>query len=771
MLWGTRAGSTGNDSGQGIATDAGSNVYVTGQYTNTFTLYNSSTTAFSNTLSNVAGSLGDVFIAKYNGFTGDVSWAARAGSTGADIGYSIVTDTGSNVYVTGQYTNTFTLYNSSTTAFSNTLSNVAGTVGDVFVAKYNGFTGDVSWAARATSNGADVGYSLTTDTGSNVYVTGQYTNTFTLYNSSETAFSNTLANVAGTVGDVFVAKYNGFTGAVSWAARATSNGSDIGYGIVTDLGTNVYVSGQYSNTLTIYNSNTTSFGNTLSNVGANGSFLGKYDTNSGSVISANSTRSNVSASSISVLSVAYDATSSNVYVSGYYNGVFIAYDQKQNPVFTPDPVPVQSSFLAKYTPNGQILWFAKQAAVTTAAAQSVTVDASGNVYVTGQYTGTMNVFSSSGTQFSNTLANSGSSDVFIIKYSSTGNVTWAARAGSLGADVGNSIITDPGSNVYVTGQYGGLLTIYNSSGTAFSNTLAQIVGFDAFILKYDGFTGNVSWVARAGSAGSDAGVGITSDTGSNVYTTGYYNGTMTFYNSSTTAFSNTLAQIGGADVFIAKYDRNTGNVLWVTRAGSAGTDVGQGIATDAGSNVYVTGYYTGTMALYNSSTTQFSNTLASFGGGFQDIFIAKYNSFTGDVIWATRIGSSSSNDIGYGVATDSYSNVYVAGYYAPSTVAFYNASGTPVFNNQPSTSGSNDIFVTKYNGTTGDFIWSAIAGANGTDQGYGIAVDPLGSQIYVCGVHGTTQPNFFDSRGEPYLASTTGSTVAGGVVSRIPINL
>ena len=437
-------------------------------------------------------------------------------------------------------------------------------------------------------------------------------------------------------------------------------------------------------------------------------------------------------------------------------------------MFTPDPVPVQSSFLAKYTPNGQILWFAKQAAVTTAAAQSVNVDPTGNVYVTGQYTGTMNVFSSSGTQFSNTLANSGSSDVFIIKYSSSGNVTWAARAGGTGTDIGYGITTDAGSNVYVTGVYAALLTLYNSSGTAFSNTLAVIGGSDVFVAKYNGVTGDVTWAARAGSTVNDLGWGITTDIGSNVYITGQYGGTMTLYNSSGTAFSNTLLQVGGIDVFIAKYNGFTGGVTWAARAGSSGTDIGYGIATDPGTNVYVTGQYTGTMTLYNSSGTQFSNTLAQIGG--VDIFIAKYNGFTGDVTWAARAGSTNA-DQGQGIDTDSYSNVYVTGYYSPSNAIFYNASGTPVFNNQPSTSGSNDIFVTKYNGTTGDFIWSANAGANATDQGLGVAVDPLGSQIYVCGVHGTTQPTFYDSRGEPYLVSTTGSTVAGGVVSRIPINL
>jgi len=765
VLWGARAGSAGADIGYGIVTDAGSNVYVTGQYTGTMTLYNSSGTTFSNTLGTLTGS--DVFIAKYNGFTGNVTWAARAGSAGADIGYGIVTDSGSNVYVTGQYTGTMTLYNSSGTTFSNTLGTLTGS--DVFIAKYNGFTGDVTWAARAGSAGGDVGYGITTDPGSNVYVTGYYNGTMTLYNSSGTAFSNTLGSLGSN--DIFISKYSGITGDVTWVGRAGSVGSDIGYGIATDLGSNVYVGGQYFGTLTLYNSDTTSFANTLAPTSTNNSFLAKYDTNSGSVISANSTRSNVSASSISVLAVAYDATSSNIYVAGSYNGVFVAYDQTQNPVFTPTPVPVQSSFLAKYTPNGQILWFARQAAVTTATGQSVKVDPTGNVYMTGQYTGTMTIYNSSGSAFSNTLTNAGSSDVFILKYNSAGNVIWAARAGSTGNDIGYAIATDAGSNVYVAGNYTGLMTIYNSSGTFFSNTLALVGGQDGFLFKYNGFTGDVTWVTRIASsaAGNEFVFGVAADISGNVYITGQYSSTaLTLYNSNKTSFANTFATIGTNDAFVAKYNGFTGDVIWGARSGSVTSTYGYSIETDSGSNVYVTGQYGGgTMIFYNSSTSQFANTLPAIGGT-GDIFTVKYDGITGNVLWAARAGTTGP-ELGTGIAVDGYSNVYLVGQ-SSGTLIFYNASKIPFFK-QILTLGGQDGFVAKYNGFTGDVLWAANCGAAGTDSVNGIAIDPLGSQIYIGGVHGTTQPTFYDSNGEPYLVSATGSTVAGAFISRVPINL
>jgi hypothetical protein len=67
-------------------------------------------------------------------------------------------------------------------------------------------------------------------------------------------------------------------------------------------------------------------------------------------------------------------------------------------------------------------------------------------------------------------------------------------------------------------------------------------------------SGTVQTVARAGSAGSDEGYGITVDSSGNVYVTGIYAGTMTFYNYDGTVFGTTLAQIGSDDMFIAKYN-------------------------------------------------------------------------------------------------------------------------------------------------------------------------------------------------------------------------
>jgi hypothetical protein len=81
---------------------------------------------------------------------------------------------------------------------------------------------------------------------------------------------------------------------------------------------------------------------------------------------------------------------------------------------------------------------------------SVCNDASGNVFVTG-------TFSSQNITFgSYTLTKTGagySTDIFLVKYDSQGNVLWAKSAGGTSDDSGESVCVDTNGNVFVTGYF------------------------------------------------------------------------------------------------------------------------------------------------------------------------------------------------------------------------------------------------------------------------------------------------------------------------------
>ena len=148
VSWATSIGGTGTDSGEGIATDSGGNVYVIGKYSGSVTIG-------STTLTTVSVGSYDAFVAKYD-TSGTVQWAKSIGGMSSEYGYGIATDNGGNVYVIGEYQGTATF------APGTTLTSASGTR-DAFVAKYD-TSGTVQWAKSIRWNEfTDTGYGISTD--------------------------------------------------------------------------------------------------------------------------------------------------------------------------------------------------------------------------------------------------------------------------------------------------------------------------------------------------------------------------------------------------------------------------------------------------------------------------------------------------------------------------------------------------------------------------------------------------------------------------------
>jgi hypothetical protein len=354
--------------------------------------------------------------------------------------------------------------------------------------------------------------------------------------------------------------------------------------------------------------------------------------------------------------------------------------------------------------------------------RSIATDATGNVYVTGHYTGTVTIFNAGGTTFG-TLANSGSAAAFVVKYNTSGTAQWATRIDGTGNDQGRSIATDATGNVYVTGFYASSpVTIFNAGGTSFG-TLANSGSNAAFVVKYN-TSGTAQWATRIDGTGNDGGQGIATDADGNVYVTGFYTGTVTILNADETSFG-TLDNSGSLAAFVVKYN-TSGAAQWATRIDGTSADEGYGIATDATGNVYVSGRYDSIpVTVFNANGTTFG-TLANSGSGAA--FVVKYNT-SGTAQWATRIDGTG-NDQGWGIATDATGNVYVTGYYT-GTVTIFNADETTF--GTLANSGSNAAFVVKYN-TSGTTQWATRIDGTGGDQGQSIATDATGN-VYVTGYY------------------------------------
>jgi hypothetical protein len=361
-------------------------------------------------------------------------------------------------------------------------------------------------------------------------------------------------------------------------------------------------------------------------------------------------------------------------------------------------------FIVKYNAAGTVLWAKRAGGTGPDEGSSISTDASGNIYVTGYFISPTITFGTT------TLSNVGYMDIFIAKYDAAGNVLWAKSAGDNGDDWGLSVSTDASGNVYVTGYT-------NSATITFGTTILPSAGGngDIFIAKYDA-AGTVLWAKRAGGTDNDGGTSVTTDASGNVYVTGRFaSPNITF--GTTTLTNDAGVSSGYFDIFIAKYDA-AGAVLWAKSAGGTNIDFCYGVTTDAIGNVYVTGYF-------ESATLNFGTTTITNAGnvGYADMFIAKYDA-AGTVLWAKRAGGTD-DDLGYSVSTDASGDVYVMGSFYSSTITF----GTTILTN--ANAGGADIFIAKYD-AAGTLLWAKLAGGTSGDEGSSIATDASGN-VYVTG--------------------------------------
>jgi len=386
-----------------IAVDGTGNVYVTGQ------------SAGSGTVTK------DYATIKYNS-AGDTQWVRRYNGPGNenDYGYAVEVDGTGNVYVTG-------------------MSTGSGTERDYLTIKYNS-TGDTLWVRRynGPGNGTDYAVALAVDRTGNVYVTGYSAGIGT----GDADYATIKYNSAGDT--LWVRRYNG-----------PGNGFDIARALAVDGTGNVYVTGYTFGSGTGYDYVTIKYnsaGDTL--------WVRRYNGPGNGFDFA--------------LALAVDGTG-NVYVIGYGHGSGTGYDYAT----------------IKYNSAGDTLWVRRYNGPGNGAdwANAIAVDGAGNVYVTGSSFGSGTVndyatikYNSAGdtlwvaryngpgndADVAYGLAMDGTGNVYVtgnstgsgtgddyatVKYNSAGVKQWVERYNGPGngCDMANALAVDGTGNVYMTG--------------------------------------------------------------------------------------------------------------------------------------------------------------------------------------------------------------------------------------------------------------------------------------------------------------------------------
>jgi hypothetical protein len=333
----------------------------------------------------------------------------------------------------------------------------------------------------------------------------------------------------------------------------------------------------------------------------------------------------------------------------------------------------------------------------------VATDPQGNVYVIGDFQGTVN-FDPNGTPVNLTAAagpNDSGVDGYLAKYSPTGTLLWVQQFATDASDIVQAVglTVDAAGNVlvdgWITGQTTfGAITLPGTGGGAAGASSA------AFVAKAD-TNGNILWADQLGGTTVTTSTwcwSVAADAAGNVFVGGAFSGKQTIG-------ASTLKSVGSWDGFIAKLDTG-GAVIWAKNvAAGPGYVETSSIGVDKSGNVYASGPFEGTTHFGAQSLTS---------AGDYDIYAIKLTT-NGALVWARDIGGAA-NDWGGQLALDRSGNVYVSG----ST------------NGDPSVSFSGgQAFVAKLS-NGGSLLWTREYGSGSEDFAGSLALDSAGN-VYVGG--------------------------------------
>jgi hypothetical protein len=230
-------------------------------------------------------------------------------------------------------------------------------------------------------------------------------------------------------------------------------------------------------------------------------------------------------------------------------------------------------FISKLDTNGNWLWAVKGGGVDTDSGQSIAVNGSGGVWVTGNFHGPAVFGTHSLTSVGDTA------DIFVARLNQDGTYSWVSHAGSIGTNNSVSIAVDESGNSWIGAHFWGTLNFFF---VGFFTSIYSDGLSDGLVAKLDP-NGTWLWSSRVGGASGCNLSDIAVNGSGSVWVSGF------FYEDAIFG-SITLTSEGSRDVFAAKMD-GSGTWLWASGGGSPEMDEGMQIACDIFGNSYLTGYY------------------------------------------------------------------------------------------------------------------------------------------------------------------------------------
>jgi hypothetical protein len=291
-----------------------------------------------------------------------------------------------------------------------------------------------------------------------------------------------------------------------------------------------------------------------------------------------------------------------------------------------NPLTFPDVYLAKYDADGDNLWAKGFGGTESDNGQTIGMDADGNIYISGTYTGTANFDGFS-------LQAPGPLGYFFAKFDGEGNCLWAVDlAQTQSSLVVESAYTDNNGNTFLTGYF------YESALFGDIN-LVSAGNADIFVVKVDS-SGDVLWAKGMGGSSNDRSKGISSDQAGHIYIAGSHANNATFCDITITDFAG----------FVLKMDQE-GNCIDLFNIGAGAYDVS--VSLDGDGQIFVG-------ASFVNQVVVGDQTLVSAGGS--DMYVARFEA-DGTLQWVKQIGGPEWGDAAKAIATGSDGLVFFTGQY------------------------------------------------------------------------------------------------------------
>lgn len=436
------------------------------------------------------------------------------------------------------------------------------------------------WAKSVGGTDQDYVKRVCVDGAGNSFVIGEFSsNTFSAapFSINKTAYS-----------DGFLIKYNTL-GEVQWLRGIFGSGFDEPSSVAVDDGGNVYVSGTYTNSLTIG-----SLTIPASNVNGNDCFLAKFNS-SGTPLWLKK----ISSPSFEAPAKVIIANDGNILITGGFQGLTLQVDNLilNNINLNVD---LNDIFLIKFDTDGNVIWGRREGGQGSDIGLALASSSDGSIYLCGYYgSQTMTVGNQTVNNGSNQLNQwVWNGDIYVIKYDSDGIPLWLKSFQGPAHDIANSIFLDSEENLILSGNFSTNVTFDSEELTGSSSPM--------YLLKLNSF-GEVFW-ARNVSSGNVFSRELLLDSSNNIISA------VTYSNIGSLG-SITLPSNGtGLSFCIAKFNEE-GIVQWTKTGRTSSSSLS--IDSDQNSNVYTTLNFT-------TSTSNFDEqVLTNVTSGWSDGAIAK----------------------------------------------------------------------------------------------------------------------------------------------------